>query len=175
VNDIPQGLSADPAASAEAPGPGPSADPRIDLQLKAFELLLKEAQRAQEKGETERFQTLIEQILAHASQGTSVTIDNAEESVRERRMDYWRIGVTALLVVVLFVTILYTVGVLTSGTTQAAAAQYVTLISSLAGIALGWLFGAGPSTSRRTEVDSSTTSTVPTPGGRGRAGARRRG
>jgi hypothetical protein len=59
------------------------------------------------------------------------------KSHHERVLDWWRIAVTGLLVIALFTIVMV---VVEQNSTNNAAAPYVSLISGLAGIALGWMF-----------------------------------
>ena len=59
------------------------------------------------------------------------------ESQHEKFLDKWRVGITIALVMALFIVLVLIV--LQSGP-NTAAAPYVSLLSGLAGIALGWMF-----------------------------------
>jgi hypothetical protein len=122
------------AASAEQPAAAASAD----VDQKEFgkqelqKLLLQRAQKALDDGNLKQFDALAEKIL-----GT-------QPSVREDRMDRWRIGATGIMLAALVYII---VEIVLKDETSGNLFQFVSLTSGLAGIGLGWLFGAG--TARR--------------------------
>jgi hypothetical protein len=121
-------------ASDEQQGTGASAD----VDQKEFgkqelqKLLLQRAQKALDDGNLKQFDALAEKIL-----GT-------QPSVREDRMDRWRIGATGIMLAALVYII---VEIVLKDETSGNLFQFVSLTSGLAGIGLGWLFGAG--TARR--------------------------
>jgi len=112
-----------------------------EIRVEALHLLLSEASAAATAGDTQRFDDLITRLL---SDGRAESTD--EPSDHEKRMDRWRVATTATMISALFLII-----VLVSFNSRAGnnAVQYVSLFSGLAGIALGWLFGAGSTTLRR--------------------------
>jgi hypothetical protein len=146
------------------PLPTPSHPDAEDLRLQALKLLLNEAERAATEGNSNRFDELITRLLAD---GRPPLTD--EPSEHDRTMDRWRVVTTAVMVLALFIIIVSA----TFFSERAAnnAAQFVSLFSGLAGIALGWLFGAGTGSSRR----SLTTSSAPAIGTTTPPGTRRRG
>jgi hypothetical protein len=67
------------------------------------------------------------------------------ESRHEKFLDKWRIGITLVLVVALAVVVWL---VVKDNNNNSAAAPYVSLLSGLAGIALGWMFANATGGSR---------------------------
>lgn len=102
-----------------------------ELRLNAQQLLLKEAVRAMDAGETERFDKLIDRLVG----GPGLPDAALVESQRSSRMDWWRITLATLLIVGL-------IGIVVASIMQdtPVAGDYVPLLSGLAGIAIGWLY-----------------------------------
>ena len=110
-----------------------------EFQRKTFDLLIREAELAQEAGNTEAFQAVMQQITLQLQAGTVAASaeDVTYERQRERRLDRARLVLAALLLLGLIIIIVIAV------TTNAEASTYVSLVSGLTGISLGWVFGAG--------------------------------
>ncbi len=84
-----------------------------------------------------------------------------ELTPHEKFLDKWRVSITALLVMGLFLI----VGVIATKTvTNAAATPYVSLLSGLAGIALGWMFAtSGSGATGRSTSHGTNDATPPSP------------
>jgi hypothetical protein len=120
-------------------GPGPTRNsPEQDAQRAAYELLVGEMQKARTEGNAERFDELMRRLL-NDRDGPGVE--------RQARMDRMRVYVALILIFALLIAVIWAIsGVAANGQSTA---QYVSLISGLAGIAIGWLYGSSGS-SRRT-------------------------
>ena len=115
----------------------------------ALKLILEEARKA--AGENpERFDYLVGQVLQEGATASGPT-------EHEVRMDNWRVRTTIVMIAGLFAIVLFVVIVpgVPSATTQ-----YVSLMSGLAGIALGWLFGSGASANLRRSGDAEAPSAL---------------
>src|SRR5581483_11623800 len=108
----------------------------------ALDLLYDEAKKASSTNDKDRFDALINKILNErdASDG---------DPFHELRLDRWRVWVSLIMIVGLFLI----VGLVIFSKVQNGAAEYVSLMSGLAGIALGWLFGTGAASSHRKQND----------------------
>lgn len=142
------GAAAGPSEPGEAAGPGQpgeangSGQPgegqshnvrhKEDVQQELQKLLLQQAREALVDKDIRRFDSLVEKLM-----GT-------QPSARDDRMDNWRIWATGIMLAGLLVIILFIVIKHENGGNLF---QFVSLTSGLAGIGLGWLFGAG--TARR--------------------------
>jgi hypothetical protein len=80
-----------------------------------------------------------------------------ELTSHERFLDKWRIVITLVTVVALFTVVML---ILFTGTSASSASPYVSLLSGLAGIALGWMFAGSGAPSRATGRGKSATSTA---------------
>src|SRR4051812_25428841 len=102
-------------------------------------LLLERARGALDDKDFDAFDRAVErlrpQVAGHAT----------GPGPHEIYMDRWRLGLTAFLLAGLFVI----VGVVALGTGDADATPYVSLLSGLAGIALGWAFANGQGNDHR--------------------------
>lgn len=138
-------------------------DPEAGARQAAYRLLLAEAERAMNEGDTTRFDDVLRQIFNEVRQepglpnpSLSLDVEMAErEAARDSRMDLYRIFTAILLVTALFASVVW--ALTQGGENGQANAQYVSLISGLAGIAIGWLYGSSGSQRRlsRTTVSES--------------------
>jgi hypothetical protein len=113
--------------------------PVREFQRKTFDLLIREAERAQSEGKTEDFRAVMDQITLQLKAGTIAASaeDMTYERRRERRLDRARLLLAAALLIGLIIIIVVAVMV------KSEAVPYVSLLSGLTGISLGWVFGAG--------------------------------
>jgi hypothetical protein len=130
----------DPTNQADPPDPTNQADAQAqeashkeDVQQELQKLLLQQARQALVDGDIARFDSLAEKL-----QGT-------QPSARDDRMDRWRIGATGIILAGLLVIILF---IVIRNEKSSNLYQFVSLTSGLAGIGLGWLFGAGTARGR---------------------------
>ena len=106
------------------------------IRVEAYQLLLTQAKEAAGDGDLSRFDEVMARLVpAPAPDVSSSGPIGVEESHRQRWMDWWRIGMAALLVGGLIAIVAYAIG-----RESQEAAQYVPLVSGLAGIAIGWLY-----------------------------------
>jgi hypothetical protein len=120
----------------------------------ALDLLYDEAKRASNANDSERFDAVINKILAESD--TSTTDTSTDRPSHEVTMDRWRVSVSVIMIIGLFVI----VALVIFSKVQNGATEYVSLMSGLAGIALGWLFGTGAATNlRRSNDGGDSTST----------------
>lgn len=122
----------EPSPSAEEPASGDQAE---EIALKLLEA---EAKKASEAKNEPRFDSLVKQILLQSQR----VIDRTSHDVR---MDRWRVVISLAMIVGLFAIIAIVIFLKASN----GATQYVSLMSGLAGIALGWLFGTGAASNLR--------------------------
>jgi hypothetical protein len=107
-------------------------------------LLLEQAQIAVRNGDLSRSDELIGRVLAAEEPPSN-------RSNHDEHMDLWRVGISFIMVLGLFGIV---AAVAIKG--SASASPYVSIMSGLAGIALGWLFGSGATTSVGKRASSST-------------------
>lgn len=112
----------------------PSSAPEQSARDKALLLLLDQAKLAIEKNELDRADSYIQKVLT----AEETSSGRGDHSVR---MDSWRVYITAAMVLGLFGIVAYAFH-----KNPGDASPYVSLMSGLAGIALGWLFGSGTAT-----------------------------
>lgn len=114
----------------------------------AYEKVLLDAARAAlEKGEFAK----LERIKVNLGLPVAANDENGDMLTQhEKALDFWRLGTTVLLILFLFAAIMYTVK--EKSTT---AAPYLSLLSGLTGIAIGWMFTgtSGQSADRFREVN----------------------
>jgi hypothetical protein len=119
------------------------------LQFQAKQALLEKAKVALDNDDLDLFNILSSQAMAPVM--PSVDTPDATISLspgdtltpHEKLLDAWRVVTTIILVLALFVVLAF---VLHSAAIAKTATPYVSLVSGLAGIALGWMFaGAGNS------------------------------
>lgn len=134
-------MAATSAPRARTAVPAPSA------RDQALAFLVRQASDAAANNNPERSDELIRQVLA-AEQ------EPATRSSHDVRMDLLRVAISFFMILGLFAII----GIVVFHPKATGSSAYVSLMSGLAGIALGWLFGSG---------------TTPVPGVTGRS--RRRG
>lgn len=108
----------------------------------ALDLLYEEAKKASSADDKDRFDVLINKILNERDV-------SASDPSRELGLDRWRVWVSLIMIIGLFLI----VGLVIFSKVQNGAAEYVSLMSGLAGIALGWLFGTGAASSLRKPSD----------------------
>lgn len=119
-------------------------------------MLLDEAAAAAAKGDPQRFDELVGRVLVEGQPSIG-------GSSHETRMDLLRVAISFFMVLGLF-------GIVAAAAfhqASANASQYVSLMSGLAGIALGWLFGTGAAGSLRRSTEGAVS--------RGNAARPRRG
>lgn len=122
-----------------------------DLQIQADSLLMQRAIAALENNEIEKYE-----LLRGKAQG------DGDSTEHEKYLDRRRVWITGGLMVALFAI----VGIVLFRTSiTSTATPYVSLLSGLAGIALGWMFAGGGSTSKSGQTSG-------TRGGRGQPGPR---
>ena len=114
----------------------------------ALDLLYDEAKKASAANHADRFDALIDKILSEKDASTG-------DPSREVSLDRWRVWVSLIMIIGLFLI----VGLVIFSKVQNGAAEYVSLMSGLAGIALGWLFGTGAASSLRRPNDEDSSST----------------
>lgn len=124
-----------------------------DWQYQAKAALLKKATEALEAGKFDVFKTLSSQALGSNSVDPTLDGGGARRTPddtltpHEKVLDRWRAITTIILVLALFVVLGF---VLHSPTIVKTGTPYVSLVSGLAGIALGWMFAsAGNSNAAR--------------------------
>jgi nicotinamide riboside transporter PnuC len=128
-------------------------------------LIAERAIIAKQAGKTELFYELVKQSQALNEPSNDIT------SQREKRLDWARLIVAGLLILGLIGAIYYAMHEnalhVVSATASAAAAasaaaqgqttaQYLSLISGLAGIAIGWLYGNSSTSRRNKQKDEGT-------------------
>lgn len=114
----------------------------------ALKLLIEETQKASKENDRERFDQLILRLLeVGGSPPRDAGSEVPEDKERQPRnaKDVWRIRVAVILIFGLIASVFFAV-VVASGSGPKGAdgetiAQYLSLVSGLAGIALGWLYG----------------------------------
>jgi hypothetical protein len=126
----------DPATGQNAhdPATGQNADvgPKEYEKQELQKLLLQRARKALDDGDLKKFDSLAERLL------------DTQPRAREDRMDRWRLYATGIMLAALVYII---IEIVRNNETSGNLFQFVSLTSGLAGIGLGWLFGAG--TTRR--------------------------
>ncbi len=131
----------------------PREDSSAEARTAAYRLMFDEARRAIDAGNEQRFDTVLSRLLDEVrpeSEGpTRSDLLSEEETRREARMDAYRIATAILLVTALFASVIWALS--QGGENGQANAQYVSLISGLAGIAIGWLYGSSSSARRLTK------------------------
>jgi hypothetical protein len=125
----------------------------------AYELLLDEARRAAGTNNAARFDDLMAQLLYQTSTTGNL---HGPPYIRQERMDRWRVSAAFVLIFSLVLVVAWALSQAGTGNGQTNA-QYVSIISGLAGIAIGWLYGSGTSRVSGAQEDESP---------RGRRGAR---
>jgi hypothetical protein len=132
-----------PPIPPQNPPPTPEEPASGDVATKiALDLLYDEAKKASSNNDKDRFDALINKILDEKD-----TL--AGDPSHEVRLDRWRVWVSLIMIIGLFLI----VGLVIFSKVQNGAAEYVSLMSGLAGIALGWLFGTGAASSLRKPND----------------------
>jgi hypothetical protein len=112
------------------------------LQLEAMKAVMAKARQALEQGQLDVYQSLSSQVFEAGYLAPGPTSQTPELlTPHERRLDAWRIVTTIVLVAGLLVVVGL---ILFTKTSTSAATPFISLVSGLAGIALGWMFaGAG--------------------------------
>ena len=127
--------SADAAAKASGDA---AAKASGDAAKIALDLLYDEAKKASVGNDSDRFDALINKILNERDTSTG-------DPSREIRLNRTRVWVSFIMIIGLFVI----VALVIFSKVQNGATAYVSLMSGLAGIALGWLFGTGAASNLR--------------------------
>jgi hypothetical protein len=119
-----------------------------ELQLAAMKAVMAKAHEALDRNEFEVYSSLSSQVFDAGYQAPRASSDLQEPLTRhERNLDGWRIVTTIVLVAGLLIVVGL---VLFTKTSTNAATPFISLVSGLAGIALGWMFaGAGNSNIRK--------------------------
>jgi hypothetical protein len=125
-----------PISRKNTPVPTPSEGAsKLSPRDAALTLLIEQAQISLQNGDLSRSDELIGQVLA-AEEPPGYRINH------DTRMDCWRVLIAFVMILGLFGIV---AAVAFKG--SASASPYVSIMSGLAGIALGWLFGSGTTTS----------------------------
>jgi hypothetical protein len=111
-----------------------------EMQFRADRIMMQRALAALSEGHLETYNTLSGRAVA-TSQDDSGT--EVEPTAHEKYLDVRRVWITAFLLIALFAVVGLIVGRPSIATT---ATPYVSLLSGLAGIALGWMFANAGST-----------------------------
>lgn len=113
----------------------------------ALKLLVEETQKASMSDDHGRFDELIHRLLqvggSLPGNAPSGILVESERPPRNSK-DVWRIRVAVVLITGLLIAVIYAVGVAATQGKDAdgqTIAQYLSLISGLAGISIGWLYG----------------------------------
>lgn len=114
------------------------------LQLEAMKAVMAKAHEALGRNEFDVYKSLSSQVFEAGYLTPGASNEVQEPLTRhERQLDGWRIVTTIVLVAGLLIVVGL---VLFTKTSTNAAAPFISLVSGLAGIALGWMFaGAGNS------------------------------
>jgi hypothetical protein len=115
----------------------------------ALDLLYNEAKKASVGNDSDRFDALINKILNERDTSTG-------DPSREIRLNRTRVWVSFIMIIGLFVI----VALVIFSKVQNGATAYVSLMSGLAGIALGWLFGTGAASNLRRPDDGEDSSST---------------
>jgi hypothetical protein len=115
-----------------------------ELQLDAMRAVMAKARQALDRDEFDVYKSLSSQVFEAGYFDLGPRSEGPEPLTRhERRLDNWRIATTIVLAGGLLVVLGL---VLFTSTSSSTAAPFISLVSGLAGIALGWMFsGAGNS------------------------------
>jgi hypothetical protein len=89
---------------------------------------------------------VLKKVLANSG---GAEVMDPYELEREPRMDFWRVFATIVLVLGLIASVIWAIAQADHGAGGETRAQYISLVSGLAGIAIGWLFGSTNSGGRR--------------------------
>jgi hypothetical protein len=131
-----------------------------ELQWLAGErtLIAKVFEAAQE-GKFDDADRISRYVASPASPALARSVPDAE-SPHEKALDGWRVAITGVLVIALFTVVVI---IVVQNSTNSAAAPYVSLLSGLAGIALGWMFAnaTGGKSDRRTVPPSAGLPALP--------------
>lgn len=122
-----------------------------DVQYQTEAALLRRAKEALDADNLDLFNSLSSQALMTDKRNLAADNEilaspvvslgpNDTLAPHERFLDKWRIVITLVTVVALFTVVML---ILFTGTSAASASPYVSLLSGLAGIALGWMFAGG--------------------------------
>ena len=132
------------------------------LQFEAKSALLEKAKAALDANDLKLFNSLSKQAFGAENVGPSLD-DSLGSSPgdtltpHEKLLDGWRVVTTMALVLALFVVVAL---ILLKSTATSTATPYVSLLSGLAGIALGWMFASagGSNAAKRSRTRSSGSS-----------------
>jgi hypothetical protein len=123
------------SGSDEAAGPGSRIDQLLKADMKVIESAAEALARAQDESSRTRLQD--EYVKIRTELAAIGTPDPRAKGQDWTFLNWARVIATALLIVVLAAVAV--IGVMTKATSDVA--QYVSLLSGLVGIGLGWLFG----------------------------------
>jgi len=117
-----------------------------DMQFRASRMLMENALEELRQGHWDEYEKRSLQARGGIARGGGTSA--AEPTEHERYLDVRRVRITAFLLVALFAIVGL---VLSKSSSSATATPYVSLLSGLAGIALGWMFAGsgGPVTRPR--------------------------
>lgn len=115
--------------------------------LDGEQVLIAKVFEAAKEGKFEDADRISKYLASPASPALSRGVPDSE-SPHEKALDGWRVAITAALVVALFTVVVI---IVVQNSSTSAAAPYVSLLSGITGIALGWMFAnaTGGKTDRR--------------------------